>query len=320
MQIILLHPRFTQAKSVTLTHRHLAWLLLAVLTLVMAGALMLHLLTARLAADIQSPFLRGLLGTTAPVGISNKDQYLKENLAVMAIKLGEMQAQLVRLDALGERVQGLAGVKPEEFNFKERPGRGGAAPFLQSGPDAPDLSLTEFQKLLEALAQDIEHRTDYMNVIETTLMTDKIKSKLLPTIQPVNVSYVASGFGMRFDPFSGRSTFHKGIDFPAPRGTPIIAAAGGVVIAAEFHYQLGNMLEIDHGNGIITRYAHASRLLVTVGDIVKRAQHVADIGSTGRSTGPHLHFEVLVKGVPQDPNKFLLAGANQAKMAALATK
>ena len=320
MQIILLHPRFTQAKSITLTHRHLAWLVLVMLTLVVAGAVMLHVLTVRFAADIESPFLRGLLGTAAPVGISNKDQYLKQNLAVMASKLGEMQAQLVRLDALGERVQGLAGVKPEAFNFKERPGRGGAASFLQSGPDAPDLSLTEFQKLLDALAQDIEQRADYMNVIETTLMTDKIKSKLLPTIQPVNVNYVASGFGMRFDPFTGRSTFHEGIDFPAPTGTSIVAAAGGVVIAAEFHYQFGNMLEIDHGNGIITRYAHASRLLVKVGDIVKRAQHVADIGSTGRSTGAHLHFEVRVKGVPQDPNKFLLAGANQEKMTALANK
>ena len=144
MQIILLHPRFTQAKSVTLTHRHLAWLVLAMLTLVMAGAVMLHVLTTRFAVAIESPFLRGLLGPAAAVETGNKDQYLKQNLAVMATKLGEMQAQLVRLDALGERVQGLAGVKPEAFNFRERPGRGGAAPFLQSGPDAPDLSLTEF--------------------------------------------------------------------------------------------------------------------------------------------------------------------------------
>jgi murein DD-endopeptidase MepM/ murein hydrolase activator NlpD len=114
------------------------------------------------------------------------------------------------------------------------------------------------------------------------------------------------------DPFTGRSTFHEGIDFPAPTGTAIIAAAGGVVIAAEFHPQFGNMLEIDHGNDIVTRYAHASRLLMKVGDIVQRGQHVADIGTTGRSTGAHLHFEVLVKGVQQDPHKFLIAGSGQA--------
>jgi murein DD-endopeptidase MepM/ murein hydrolase activator NlpD len=143
---------------------------------------------------------------------------------------------------------------------------------------------------------------------------------MLPTIQPVNVTYNASGFGLRIDPFTGRSTFHDGIDFPAPVGTPIIAAAGGVVIAAEYHHEYGNMLEIDHGNGIVTRYAHASRLLAKVGDIVRRGQQVAAIGTTGRSTGAHLHFEVLVKGVPQNPQKFLSAGADQAKLIALSTR
>jgi murein DD-endopeptidase MepM/ murein hydrolase activator NlpD len=180
--------------------------------------------------------------------------------------------------------------------------------------------MSELQQALDAASRDVEHRLDYMNVVESTLLSDKIKSKLLPTIQPVNVAYNSSGFGWRIDPFTGRSTFHEGIDFPAPVGTPIVAAAGGVVIAAEYHHQYGNMLEIDHGNDIVTRYAHASRLLVNVGDIVRRGQHIADIGSTGRSTGPHLHFEVLVKGVRQDPHKFLAAGANQARMAALTTK
>jgi murein DD-endopeptidase MepM/ murein hydrolase activator NlpD len=232
-----------------------------------------------------------------------------------------MQAQLMRLDALGERVQGLAGVKPEEFNFKEKPGRGGAAPVNFSSHDGPrELGMVEFQQALDAMARDVEHRADYLNVVETTLMTNKIKSKLLPTIQPVNVNYNASGFGWRLDPFTGRNAFHEGIDFASPSGTPIVAAAGGVVIAAEYHHQYGNMLEIDHGNGITTRYAHASKLLAKVGDIVKRGQHVADIGSTGRSTGSHLHFEVLVKGIQQNPHKFLLAGSSQAKLAALTGK
>jgi murein DD-endopeptidase MepM/ murein hydrolase activator NlpD len=177
--------------------------------------------------------------------------------------------------------------------------------------------MSEFQRALDAMAKDVEYRADYMNVVETTLMRQKIKSKLLPTIQPVNVSYNASGFGWRLDPFTGRNAFHEGIDFAAPVGTAIAAAAGGVVVAAEYHHQYGNMLEIDHGNDIITRYAHCSRLYAKVGDIVRRGQRVADIGSTGRSTGAHLHFEVLVKGIPQDPHKFLAAGADQAKMAAL---
>lgn len=322
MQIILLHSRFKQARSVTLTHRHL---LLALIGLVLAALIMavaIDGIAQRLGGGLPLPSLGSAIRPAAVEDGGKKDKYLKENLAAMAIKLGEMQAQLMRLDALGERVQGLAGVKPEEFNFKESPGRGGAEP-TSANANARiqrNLSMTDFQAALDAMSRDVEHRADYLNVVETALITDKIKSKLLPTIQPVNVSYNASGFGWRFDPFNGRNTFHEGIDFPSPVGTPIVAAAGGVVIAAEYHHEFGNMLEIDHGNNIVTRYAHCSRLLAKVGDIVKRGQHVADIGSTGRSTGAHLHFEVLVKSIPQDPNKFLAAGASQAKIAALATK
>jgi len=314
MQIILLHPRFS-TKTITLTHWHLMLGAVAFLLSVTLAASLLYYLTFRYAADLKLPFVKDMMANATQDDANKKDKYVKQNLAAMAMKLGEMQAQLMRLDALGERVQGLAGIKPQEFNFKETPGRGGAEP--SSMKDKP-LSMQEFQKALDAMSNDVEHRADYMNVVETTLMSYKIKSKLLPTIQPVNVSYNASGFGWRFDPFTGRQAFHEGIDFPAPVGTPIVAAAGGVVITAEYHYQFGNMIEVDHGNDIVTRYAHASRLLGKVGDIVKRGQHIADIGTTGRSTGPHLHFEVMVKGVHQDPNKFLLAGASQARMAALA--
>lgn len=316
MQIILLHPRFS-AKTLTLTHWHLVLVVLSFVTSVILVASFLYYLTFRHATDLNIPFIRDAVASATQDDSSKKDRYVKENLAAMAMKLGEMQAQLMRLDALGERVQGLAGVKPQEFNFKELPGRGGAAP--TSMKDRP-LNMHEFQQLLDAMARDVEHRADYMNVVETTLMSHKIKSKLLPTIQPVNVSYNASGFGWRLDPFSGRNAFHEGIDFAAATGTPIVAAAGGVVIAAEYHHQFGNMVEIDHGNDIVTRYAHCSRLNVKVGDIVKRGQYIANIGSTGRSTGSHLHFEVLVKGTQQDPHKFLAAGADQARMAALAAR
>ena len=328
MQIILLHSRFKQAQSVTLSARHLILLLLIFTTLVVATAAAIEIAVVR-SAGLKLPLLGAAVtapGAQVAQEGAGRDRYVKENLNAMATRLGEMQAQLMRLDALGERVQGLAGVKPEEFNFRELPGRGGAAPSSQPAQAGAvprierALSMSGFQEALDALARDVEHRADYMNVVETALMTDKLKSKQLPTIQPVNVSYNASGFGWRFDPFNGRSTFHEGIDFPAPSGTAIVAAAGGVVVAAEYHHEFGNMLEIDHGNNIVTRYAHASRLMAKVGDIVRRGQHVADIGSTGRSTGAHLHFEVLVKGTPQDPNKFLAAGASQATLAALGVK
>lgn len=313
MQVILLHPRFN-ARTVTLSRWHLLFAALVFVASVFCAAALLYYVTLRHATDVKLPFVSDIAASANQDDTLRKEKYIKENLAAMATRIGEMQAQLMRLDALGERVQTLAGVKPQEFNFRERPGQGGALPtrFAQ-----PALSMNEFQRMLDAMARDIETRADYMNVVESTLLNQKIKARLLPTIQPVNVGYNASGFGWRVDPVRGRSAFHEGIDFAAATGTPILAAAGGVVIGAEFHSQYGNLLEIDHGNDIVTRYAHASRLLKKVGDIVRRGEHVADIGSTGRSTGPHLHFEVLVKGIPQDPHKFLSAGATQAKMAAL---
>jgi murein DD-endopeptidase MepM/ murein hydrolase activator NlpD len=317
MQIILLHPRFS-ARTVTLNHWHLMLAGLLFVGAVILAASLLYYLTLRYASRVELPLVRSMLvPEEAQDDTSRKEKYLRENLAAMAMKVGEMQAQMMRLDALGERVQGLAGVKPQEFNFRELPGRGGAE---ASSMPMPQLTVEEFQRLLDDMARSVEHRTDYMNVVETALMSQKIKTKLLPTIQPVNVSYNASGFGWRLDPFSGRSAFHEGIDFAAAVGTPIVAAAGGVVIAAEYHHQFGNMIEIDHGNDMVTRYAHASRLHAKLGDIVRRGQRIADVGSTGRSTGAHLHFEVLVKGVQQDPHKFLAAGGDQAKLSALAAK
>ena len=126
--------------------------------------------------------------------------------------------------------------------------------------------------------------------------------------KPVVTGHLGSAFGWRIDPFTGRSALHTGLDFQAEPGSSILAAAGGVVVTQETHPAYGQMVEIDHGNDLITRYAHASRVWVKKGDLVKRGQKVADVGTTGRSTGPHLHFEVLVQGVPQDPQKFLAAG------------
>ncbi|PRC95195.1 M23 family metallopeptidase [Solimicrobium silvestre] len=310
MQIIVMHPRFTRAKSIKITQKHVYLALFGLTLMVVVGSFLLSLLCLRLANYSES--VRNLLPVEFSAPDSNSQaKYMKQNLAKMAIKLGEMQAQVMQLDALGERVQGLAGVKPEEFNFKNAPPRGGIAP----SANAPTLSMSEFQTTLDALSIDLDRRSDFLNVVETTLMEYKVRSRLLPTSQPVNVTFNSSSFGWRLDPFTGQKAFHEGLDFPAPVGTPIVAAAGGVVITAEYHPQFGNMLEIDHGNDLVTRYAHCSRILAKVGDIVKRGQHVADIGTSGRSTGAHLHFEVLLKGRPQNPNKFLMAGANQANPA-----
>jgi murein DD-endopeptidase MepM/ murein hydrolase activator NlpD len=320
MQLIIMHSRLTQAKSVTLTSKHLAIFIISFFFLVLLFTYAMMSLAGRFSSSdsiVVKALLPASILNSSSGAVTSNDKYLKENLNAMAVKLGEMQAQLIRLDALGERVQGLAGVKPEEFNFKELPGRGGAEVLSNNGKT--ELNLTEFQALLDLLTKDVGFRSDYLNVVESRLMSYKLQAKLLPTIAPVNVGYNASTFGRRVDPFSGQTAFHEGLDFSAPTGTAIVAAAGGVVVAAEYHPDYGNMLEIDHGGDMMTRYAHASKLYAKVGDIVKRGQHVANIGSTGRSTGAHLHFEVRIKGVAQNPHKFLNAGNDPAAVSKLAS-
>ncbi|QHE89036.1 M23 family metallopeptidase [Hydrogenophaga sp. BPS33] len=243
----------------------------------------------------------------------SQNAYLRANLDAMARRLGEMQARMVQIDSLGERVAGLAGLNPAQFKLPQ--GAGGA---LVAGRD---LTMEELTVALDSIEQSSGSRVDWLTVVESRLFDQKIQRTMVPTEQPVADTPVGSRFGFRIDPITGRSALHTGLDFPANPGTPIVAAAGGVVVVQEYHAAYGNMVEIDHGNELITRYAHSSKVFVKKGDIVKRGQKIAEVGTTGRSTGPHLHFEVWVAGVPQDPSRFLAAGENlaSAKPAALAT-
>jgi murein DD-endopeptidase MepM/ murein hydrolase activator NlpD len=232
----------------------------------------------------------------------------------MAQKVGEMQAKLVKLEAMGDRVSGLAGVKNDELRQLSRPAA--AASSAQGGPYVPPqaANLEQLRGIVEALDQTTDQSTDMFTMIESRLLESRLRALMIPNSAPV-VGPVGSGFGFRTDPFTSRTALHTGLDFPADVGTRILAAAGGVVQLTETHPAYGNMIELDHGNGLVTRYAHASKLMVRAGDIVKRGQLIAEVGNTGRSTGPHLHFEVLVDGVPQDPAKFL-AGGDAAQTAA----
>lgn len=238
-----------------------------------------------------------------------RDRFMRENLDVMARRIGEMQAKLLQLESLGERVSGLAGINPADI--KARPGQGGA---LVSGRP---LTMEELQKTLEDLDKVTGQRADLMSVVESRLFEQKVKTMMIPTQHPVEFGGAGSGFGWRIDPFTGRSALHTGIDYQSPVGTAILAAAGGVVVTQEFRPDYGNMVEIDHGKDLVTRYAHASKITVKKGDLVKRGQKVAEVGTTGRSTGPHLHFEVLVRGVPQDPHKFMTASRSQVQQLAM---
>ena len=229
-----------------------------------------------------------------------RDRFVRENLDALAQKLGEIQARMTQLESLGARVSGLAGLNPNDI--KTKPGQGGA---LISGRP---LSMQDLQVTLDDLERLTNQRTDLLTVVESRLFDQKIRGMMVPTRLPVVGASPGSLFGWRIDPISGRSALHTGLDFQADPGTPILAAAGGLVVSQEFHPQYGNMVQIDHGNDLVTLYAHASRVFVRKGDLVKHGQKIAEVGNTGRSTGSHLHFEVLVNGIPQDPQKFLDAG------------
>lgn len=306
MQIIVISDRLAKAKTVTLTTRHLfasAFLGLVTLTGLTIG---LYALTLRVAADIKIPILEDII-LAAQQGESRKArEFVQQNLNAMAVKLGEMQAQLTRLDALGDRLSTVAGIKPQEFRMNEAPGLGGAQSSAYPGQN---LSMQEFNQKLSTLSRQMENRTDLLGVLEAQMFEQAVKKKLLPTMLPVSGTYNASSFGMRIDPFTGQHTMHEGMDFLADTGTPIVAAAGGVVQFAGYHPQYGNMIDIDHGNDLVTRYAHSSKLFVKEGDIVQRGRKIAEVGSTGRSTGSHLHFEVRFKGAAQNPARFLFAAA-----------
>ncbi|MDQ5960957.1 MAG: hypothetical protein QG592_2040, partial [Pseudomonadota bacterium] len=189
-----------------------------------------------------------------------------------------------------------------------RGGQGG--PLLLAQPQ----NAAEFDLVLGRLERHLEFRTDSLTALESQLLDEQVRRSLLPTITPILGNYVGSGFGWRVDPIVGAGALHEGIDFVADIGTPVVAAAGGVVVMADRHPQYGNLIEIDHGNNFTTRYAHLSKLSVKEGQVVRRGKEIGLSGNTGRSTGPHLHFEVRFNGVAQNPARFLQQGSQFAQL------
>jgi len=301
MDIILVSNRFDQARSFTLSKPQILFLGLLFLLLVVSMSVLLNYFSLRYAVTHKSPYLQSLLAAVQEEQTKRTQSYLRESLNTMAARVGEMQAKLLRLDTLGERLSKLAGLDPKEFMFQQVPAVGGPSPNLKAKP----LSFAELTEQLDELAGDLDDRADKLGALESRLFLDYAKQQFVPTSLPVETNWFSSNFGWRIDPFTGFSTFHEGIDFMSPTGRPIRAAGAGVVVYSGNHPQYGKMVEVDHGNGVVTRYAHASSLEVKVGDVVVIGQKIAEVGSTGRSTGPHLHFEVRVRGAAVNPNKYL---------------
>ena len=221
----------------------------------------------------------------------------------LAARLAELQAQANRLNALGARLTQAGQLQDGEFEFDKPVGQGGAG-------RASDMPPGELRQRLAALEGQYRTADTQLSVLEQLLFNRALDRNAVPSRDPIANSYVTSGFGGRADPFGGGTQFHKGIDFEADVGDPVLAVADGVVSYAGVRSGYGNVVEIDHGNGYVTRYAHNSRLERQVGDLVRAGQEIAKAGSTGRSTGAHVHFEVWQDGVVVNPRKFL--GHNDA--------
>lgn len=302
MNIILVSNSSAKARSLTLTGTHMTLAALAALGLFVAAVLMAQYAIVRFQSGTISNELRGWLASAQDEELRKQELFMRQSLDAMAVRLGQMQAQLQRLDGLGVRLAKLSGMKPQEFSFGQKPAQGGP---LLTVPPQQDISLETMLQQLDELNSLLGDRSDKLVALETLLQQDKLDKKMLPSVAPITVSWYSSNFGWRIDPFTGKNAMHEGVDYMVPAGTPVYASAGGVVVFAGMHPQYGNMVEIDHGNQIITRYAHASRLLVKVGEVVRRGYEIARVGSTGRSTGNHLHFEVRYRGTAQNPVRFL---------------
>jgi murein DD-endopeptidase MepM/ murein hydrolase activator NlpD len=230
---------------------------------------------------------------------------LRQNLQLrvdgMAMRLGEVNAHVIRLDALGKRLTEMASIDSHEFNFDRDPPAGGPEPDGEGvSAQIPDLSA-----MLSQLEQRVDLRESQLSALENVILARELKEEIHPEGRPVANGFISSYFGERTDPLDGREAFHKGVDFAGTAGSQVVAVAAGIVTWAGARSGFGKLVEINHGDGYITRYAHNERTLVTVGQTVKRGEPVALMGSTGRSTGPHVHFEVVRNGRPVDPLTFI---------------
>ena len=315
MNIILVSDSLAKSRIVTISQSQI---IMAVCGFISAGfmfALGTYWVTMKYAVDIQNPFIQSLISTLTQQKTQAAEKEMREQLNSLAVKLGELQARLMRLDAFGERLGKAAGIKPDEFRFSETPGRGGPTPSIAL---SEEISFEDFESKIKDISRSLDDRSDKLGVFDSVLMAGRLAAKAIPTTLPVETGYHSSNFGYRIDPFNGRQAFHTGVDFIAASGSEILAAAGGVVAAAEIHPEYGKMIDIDHDNGLTTRYAHLSKMVVEVGDIVLKGQRIGALGQSGRATGPHLHFEVREHSVPLNPNRFL--SFVKAQEPAVATK
>ncbi|MBV8910947.1 MAG: M23 family metallopeptidase [Gammaproteobacteria bacterium] len=303
MNVILLSRRGGRARQLNLTHPLTLGLLGGLAVAIVGGVFALGLGVGR--GDHQ----RLLLADTTRLGgvldaekrqIAELRQQLQMRVDAMAMRLGEVSAHVIRLDALGKRLTEMADIDSREFNFDREPPSGGPEDGEGVSAQIPDLSA-----MLSQLEQQVDSRESQLVALENVILARELKAEIHPEGRPVAGGFISSYFGERSDPFDGREAFHKGVDFAGAMGQKVVAVAAGVVTWAGERTGYGKLVEINHGDGYVTRYAHNERTLVGVGQTVKRGEPLALMGSTGHSTGPHVHFEVLRNGRNVDPLSFI---------------
>lgn len=233
--------------------------------------------------------------------IEDARETARANLDALAMRVGQIQAQMLRLNALGERLVSKADLDAEEFDFDSVPATGGP----QEVSGLSSTGLDDFIAALDTLDVSLADRAHKLSVLETMLMERSLRERLMPSGRPIGKGWMSSKYGKRADPFTGKQEYHKGMDFAGKEGADVLAVGDGVVTWSGRRSGYGNLVEINHGNGYVTRYGHNRSNTVEVGETVQKGQQIALIGSTGRSTGPHVHFEVLRNGKQVNPAKFI---------------
>ena len=303
MKVIIVSAKHGQSKSITLGRWTRALLSLCLLgaPLVVGGYMGHSWANSEEVLDYQA--LSALKDRTLKeqLLLSETKFHTEQQLQALTLKMAALQARLVRLDALGERITTIAKLDKGEFDFSQVPALGGPeGADLGSGYEQPD-----FVDAIDQLVERVDNREQQLEILETLLANRKIQGDIFLAGRPIVKGWMSSRFGHRNDPFTGRVAMHKGVDFAGKQGSEIVAVASGVITWSGERYGYGQMVQINHGGGYMTRYAHNQENKLEVGDIVKKGQVVALMGSSGRSTGPHVHFEVYKHGRPVDPASYI---------------
>ncbi len=233
--------------------------------------------------------------------IEDVKRVLQEKVNALAMRVGQMNANVIRVNALGKRLTRMANLNDGEFDFGNPPALGGS----EGGSDGQPAQIPNLTAMVDDLQTQLSSREQQLGVLENMILTRELNKQVYPEGRPVQDGWISSYFGRRADPFTGYSAVHKGLDFAGPEGTKVSSVAAGLVTFAGDRSGFGQMVEINHGNGLATRYCHNEKVLVKQGQMIRKGQEVALMGSTGRSTGPHLHFEVLKNGTQVDPLRFI---------------